>query len=134
MQGLDQEIITLRRQVLQGDYSICRSLRIPQWKLLVFVSSSPTDNHDERDELLNILKDLSRKGNEHGVAVNISEIRWGAPGEACSEHGTWQACKTELERCRDQSSGIYFLSLQSEKYAKLHLMYIFILSLLLCLN
>ena len=66
MQGLDQEVNTSRRQLLGGNFSTFRSLRIPQWKL-VFDSSSPTDNHDERDELLNILKDLLRKGNEHGL-------------------------------------------------------------------
>ena len=117
MEVVDQEINELRRQLLCGGYAddMAGGL-IPHWKLLIFISSTFTDTHRERDELFNILKELSALGDKHGIVVSFSDMRWGVPGTASLEHGTWMTCKQELKRCRDQSNGLFFLSLQSEKY------------------
>ena len=89
---------------------------VPSWNLYVFVSSTFTDTKRERNELSNILKELSVNGDKHGIVVIFIDLRWGIPGVASLEHKTWMTCKRELERCRDQSNGLFFLSLQSEKY------------------
>ena len=43
-------------------------------------------------------------------------IRWGVPDENTDDHLTWIVCSAELQRCKRQSMGLFFLSLQSEKY------------------
>ena len=115
---MKSEVNDLRRQALCGYYP-CTTIhkwRSPYFKLLVFVSSTFTDTHVERDELLKILKEISKEADKRSIKMSFSDMRWGIPGAASREHGTWLACKREIERCRDQSSGIFFLSLQSEKY------------------
>jgi len=121
----NSEVNHWRKQALRGNYAdnFCK-WRTPYWKLLVFVSSTFTDTHTERDELVKILKSLSNKAVKCSINVIFSDMRWGIPGKAALEHGTWLSCSRELERCRDQSSGIYFLSLQSEKYIEIiHFMF-----------
>ena len=101
--------------VLRGDDPI--SLYITPRKLLVFISSTSTDTKEERDELHNILLRISTSARENGVDINLSDMRWGIPRKASSlEHSSWLRCKKELIRCKDQSSDLFFLSLQSEKY------------------
>ena len=106
----------VRNKVLFGDYSVHFSdWKSPSWKLLVFVSSTFTDTHIERDKLPLMLPELAKRANGYGIDISLSDMRWGIPGKASVDHGTWTACKNELERCRNQSSGIFFISLQSEK-------------------
>jgi len=106
-----------RKKALRGDYvDSFDKWRTPYWKLSVFVSSTFTDTNAERDELVKILNKLLNKAVAHSINVSFSDMRWGIPGKATLEHGTWLSCKRELERCRDQSSSLFFLSLQSEKY------------------
>ena len=109
----------LRRYWLRGEYpdDLSGGFFIPSWKLLIFVSSTFTDTHVERDELQShILNKLAEEGNKHGITVSFSDMRWGIPGATSVEHGIWMTCKKELERCYHQSNGTFFLSLQSEKY------------------
>ena len=110
----------LKRKWLRGEYTVDLSeggVWIPSWKLLIFVSSTFTDTHRERDELqYRVLNKLAEEGSKHGIVVSFSDMRWGIPGTSSVEHGTWMACKRELERCYHHSNGIFFLSLQSEKY------------------
>ena len=117
MDEIDQAKNRFRKLLLCGRYPDdgLRGL-IPYWKLHVFVSSTFTDTKRERDELFNILKELYIHGDKHGIVVSFSDLRWGIPGAASLEHRIWITCKRELERCRDQSDGLFFLSLQSEKY------------------
>ena len=117
MENFDQARNELRKQLLCGEYpDNGLDGLIPCWKLHVFVSSTFTDTNRERNELFKILNDLSVDGDKHGIAVSFSDMRWGIPGAASLEHGTWMACKGELDRCKHQSNGLFFLSLQSEKY------------------
>ena len=116
---IDQSRNELRRKWLRGEYPVdsAGGLWIPSWKLLVFVSSTFTDTNRERDALQHrIQKTLSKEGSKHGIVISFSDMRWGIPGAASNEHGTWIACNRELDRCYRQSNGIFFLSLQSEKY------------------
>lgn len=43
-------------------------------------------------------------------------VRWGVRDENTLDHMTWVSCKRELERCRQESGGLFFLSLQGDKY------------------
>jgi hypothetical protein len=60
------------------------------------------------DTLLPILRDQGD--------VSFSDMRFGVQDENTRHHETWVACKRELFRCFTKSNGIFFLSLQSEKY------------------
>ena len=110
----------LKRNWLRGKYGFGLSggvAVIPSWRLMIFVSSTFTDTYRERDELqFRILKKLSQEADKHGIVISFSDLRWGIPGTTSVEHGTWTTCRKELERCCHQSDGIFFLSLQSEKY------------------
>ena len=43
-------------------------------------------------------------------------MRWGVRDENTLDHQTWVACKRELQRCYKESAGLFFLSLQGDKY------------------
>jgi hypothetical protein len=85
---------------------------------MVFFSSTFTDTHQERnilqDEILKRLKEyvVSRDSN---VVVSFVDMRWGVKDENTLDHQTWLACSEEIERCREESDGIFFMSLQSHK-------------------
>lgn len=125
--GIKEEIIThenqinqLRLNILLGNFSSSSlSLwRPPRSKLLVFVSSTFTDTHDERNIILEkILPQLRQRGKETGIEVTfIIDMRWGVRDENTLDHMTWISCERELIRCYEESAGLFFLSLQSEKY------------------
>ena len=88
----------------------------PSMKEMIFVSSTFTDTQCERDVLLkNVLPRLCARGRGHGIEVVFVDMRFGVKNENTLDHCTWSACRTELERCRSSSMGIFFMSLQSEK-------------------
>ena len=112
------------RVVLSGLFIDDRlsSLPIPKKKLLTFVSSTFTDTHVERDVLQkNILPRLRKVGRENGVEVVLVDLRFGIPDDAAKFHSTWEDCKREVERCRQESGGIFFISLQAGKCVYLFL-------------
>jgi hypothetical protein len=109
--------VTLLRLVLCGDLSIDhKELKVPKSKLIFFVSSTFTDTHAERDEITNcVVPRLRALACGHGVEVAAVDLRYGIPDETTLMHTTWIDCSRELERCREESGGIFFISLQSEK-------------------
>jgi len=106
----------VRNQVLRGHFTeTCCDWQAPLWKLLIFVSSTFTDTHIERDILMtDILPDL-RKAAFGQVDVTFVDMRWGIRDEGTLKHRTWIECSRELERCRQQSDGLFFISLQGNK-------------------
>ena len=89
----------------------------PSNKLVVFVSSTFTDTDRERNVLQEkILPDLRKKGRAEGIEVVFVDMRWGVRDENTLDHQTWIACKRELLRCWKESAGLFFLSLQGDKY------------------
>lgn len=44
------------------------------------------------------------------------DMRWGISDEHTIDHKTWDECRREIERCKENSSGLFFISLQSDKY------------------
>eukprot|EP01041_Mallomonas_annulata_P015167 gene15167-32159_t len=84
-----------------------------QQKLSIFISSTFTDTHDERNILLeSIIPKLQSRGIQHGVFVTFSDMRFGVKDENTLDHMTWIACAQEIKRCYKESGGIFFLSLQ----------------------
>jgi hypothetical protein len=110
----------MRRAVLCGGFALQESEEL-LWRpvksqLMVFFSSTFTDSHRERDILQNeILPSLRKQGVPEGVEVTFVDMRWGVRDENTLDHQTWIACSREIERCRDQSDGIFFISLQGDK-------------------
>jgi WD40 repeat protein len=90
---------------------------MPKKKLMVFVSSTFMDSNLERDILhTNILPDLEKKGQQHGVQVILYDMRFGVKDENTKDHMTWVSCKEAIQQCHEGSDGLYFLSLQADRY------------------
>ena len=89
----------------------------PRKKLIVFVSSTFTDTGSERDILAeHILPKLHQSFQATGIDIILVDLRYGVKDDNTKEHKTWQVCEQELSRCYNESGGLYFLSLQSNKY------------------
>ena len=116
-----ENLNSLRYRVLQGAFAIDDPSK---WapitgKLMVFYSSTFTDTQMERDLLQNdVLKELNKHARSRNTPVIVSfvDMRWGVKDENTLDHQTWPACSKEIERCRKESDGIFFVSLQSHKY------------------
>jgi len=83
------------------------------YQLRVFISSTFTDTHYERnillDEIVPVLKGIAAP---YGIEVVFIDMRYGVRDENTLDHMTWLACKNELNACIKLSNGIFFLSLQ----------------------
>ena len=111
-----------RIKALMGDFCFYQDIQSPPiWgppssRLLVFVSSTFTDTHEERNILQRLLPELREKAVVCGVDVIFCDLRSGIPDENALDHLTWLGCQRELFRCFSISAGHFFLSLQSSKY------------------
>jgi WD40 repeat protein len=105
---------------------------LPKSKLSVFISSTFTDSHNERN-LLNekILPDLQELygKQEENLQITFSDMRFGVKDDNTANHLTWICCSEEIQRCfeescyhemiddePDSSASMFFLSLQADKY------------------
>ncbi len=102
-----------------GNFSISGDEWVPpRGKMVVFVSSTFTDTQGERNALKDvILAQLEAVVKLSGLSIEICfvDMRWGIVDQSTLDHRTWIECSRELERCRAESAGIFFLSLQAEK-------------------
>jgi WD40 repeat protein len=99
-----------------------RMWRAPKWKMVVFVSSTFIDTQHERNVLLEkIQPELRKIGRPHGIEVTFVDMRWGIRDESTIDHNTWEECKKAIDRCEEDSDGLFFLSLQSERFGYLPL-------------
>lgn len=104
----------LRGAFLEQDYE---QWRLPSFSLKYFVSSTFTDTHNERNVIMTkLLQELNDTARLHGIDITFVDMRWGVKDENTDDHKTWDACRVELERCRDESCGSFFISLQGYKY------------------
>ena len=90
---------------------------VSSYQLRVFVSSTFTDTHLERniilDEIVPILKGIAQP---YGIEIVFVDMRYGVRDENTADHMTWIACRDELSSCMKVSNGLFFLSLQGDKY------------------
>lgn len=71
----------------------------------------------ERNILLDeILPELQHEAAKYGIDITFVDMRFGVRDESTFDHLTWMVCRNEIQRCREESMGIFFCSLQSEKY------------------
>jgi WD40 repeat protein/DNA replication protein DnaC len=90
---------------------------MPKKTLMVFVSSTFDDSRMERDILhKNILPHLQAMGQQHGIQVILYDMRFGVKDENTLRHMTWVTCKEGIEQCHEGSDGLFFLSLQADRY------------------
>lgn len=115
-----QQRATLRKAVLQGGFSSLPSnveWKVPTFKLLVFVSSTFTDTQAERNFLMDeLIFEMRALAKPLGVQVIFVDMRWGVRDENSCDHKTWVECSNALNWCKTESMGIFFLSLQADKY------------------
>jgi WD40 repeat protein len=90
---------------------------VPKNKLTVFVSSTFTDTWRERNLLHEeILPKLQTEASKDDIQVILYDMRFGVKDENTKDHLTWEICRDAIKKCYEESDGLFFLSLQSEKY------------------
>jgi hypothetical protein len=93
-------------------------MKPPKLNLMAIVSSTFTDTAVERNILMHRILPELRHAARHYVNINIClvDLRWGLKDSNTNDHLTWISCASEITRCREESGGVFFISLQSEKY------------------
>ena len=102
----------------------------------VFVSSTASDSKLERNVLQQkILPDLRALVRHYGLTVDLVDMRWGHPNNTSApadgtllplsysldDQSAWTTHSRELTRCFRESTGLFFLSLQFDKYGEVTL-------------
>jgi hypothetical protein len=109
----------IRGQITEASMQEIRRVK-PKKTLMVFVSSTFDDSHLERDILhKNILPFLQMMGQQHGIQVILYDMRFGVKDENTLQHMTWVSCKEAITQCHEGSDGLFFLSLQADRYGGL---------------
>jgi len=103
--------------LLKGDLEKLQFISIPKAKLMMVISSTFTDTHLERNILLEkILPNLQKQGHQQNISVIFMDMRYGMKDTNTLDHMTWIACAREIRRCYQESDGLFFISLQGDKY------------------
>jgi WD40 repeat protein len=92
---------------------------IPKKKIMIFISSTFTDTHLERNILHHkILPQLQQFLVSSGLGTQLVfyDMRFGVKDESTLDHTTWTTCRDAIQQCYEESNGIFFLSLLGEKY------------------
>ena len=108
-------------KLINGDFSddwvkavskIC-----PNGKLRIIFSSTFTDTRVERNHLIEVIyPKLQIKARAYGIDVVFVDMRFGVKDENTNDHLTWIACADQILRCYTESDGLFFVSLQRNKY------------------
>jgi WD40 repeat protein len=107
----------MRVSALRGDLNFDVHKLIPRFGLRIFVSSTFTDTHAERNIILDeILPELRASVNKNHIDISFIDMRYGVRDENTYDHLTWITCCTELTKCMNESAGMFFISLQGNKY------------------
>ena len=78
----------------------------------VFVSSTFTDMHAEREELVKfIFPEIRKRCRERNVEFVDVDLRWGVTDEEKADGKVLPICLAEIERCRP-----YFIGILGERY------------------
>jgi hypothetical protein len=106
----------IRGQITELSMAELRQV-MPKKKLMVFVSFTFLDTNLERDILhRKILSDLQKKAQQYEIQVILYDMRFGVKDENTKDHMTWVACKEAIQQCYEGSDGLFFLSLQADRY------------------
>lgn len=88
------------------------------WRIArVFVSSTFTDFHDEREILVKkVFPEIREWCEERHINLIDCDLRWGIPKEATTEE-TINTCLEELDRCHEETDGKpFFLGMVGKRY------------------
>jgi hypothetical protein len=111
----------IRGEITESSIEEVKKL-LPKKKLMIFVSSTFLDTSLERDILhRKILPDLQKKAQQHEIQVIFYDMRFGVKDENTLDHMTWETCKEAIRQCHEGSDGLFFLSLQADRYGYLPL-------------
>jgi WD40 repeat protein/GTPase SAR1 family protein len=113
-------------KLIRGDVTkaVMEEIRrvVPKKNLMVFVSSTFLDTNLERDILhRKILPDLQKKDQQREIQIIFYDMRFGVKDENTLDHMTWETCKEAIRQCFEGSDGLFFLSLQADRYGYLPL-------------
>ena len=113
-----EEINEKRLLILNGALGfVDRDTKAPRFTVIVFISSTFTDSQMERNYLMDeLLFELREHAKEHRIDVIFVDLRTGVRDESSLDHETWNVCRDMLNYCKEQSSGLFFFSLQGDKY------------------
>eukprot|EP01038_Epipyxis_sp_PR26KG_P005385 gene5385-7468_t len=112
-------IVDRRKDILKGYFfdTEIMTWKSPTFKICCYISSTITDTQIERriilDEVLFALRELAQP---HEIEVVFVDLRFGIRQQNIEDHDTWRTCGRCLSWCKTESSGIFFLSLLSDKY------------------
>jgi hypothetical protein len=108
----------IRRLILFGAFNMVdASTRAPTSNLMLFLSSTFTDTQAERNYIMDVLLfELRELAEKHQIQVVFGDMRTGVRDESSLDHDTWNVCRDVLNYCRKNSSGLFFFSLQGDKY------------------
>jgi hypothetical protein len=111
-------IVELRKSVMAGAFTVLPSSALwkaPMWKLAIYVSCIDTDCYKERDILAQLWPLKRATFADHGVDIEIVDMRSGFRFDGEWDLELWKYRRNEIDRCREQSIGLCFLTLQSNK-------------------
>ena len=104
------------RNILGGGF-VKGKLRKPEFKMIIFISSTFTDTHEERNYIERVvLPRLAALAASKGIDLSFIDMRWGMKDENTRKNMTWEVCRTELGHSFEGFSSISVLSLQADKY------------------
>ena len=108
------------RKLLRGDVAELESFELPKPSLHIFVSSGGKDSDAERIILMDkIYPVLKEKGAKEGIDVLFIDLVGTDSSSAVRDNPVdgdiWMRSVEEIQRCYEQSGGIFFLSLQGYK-------------------
>eukprot|EP01038_Epipyxis_sp_PR26KG_P008205 gene8205-11101_t len=104
----------LKKFLFNGDKAVWKS---PKFKLYCYISSTTSDTHLERNIIINeLLFSLREVAKPHEIEVILVDMSYGHRMEKEEDHEIWHTISKVISLCKKESTGIFFLSLLSDKY------------------
>ncbi|EDO44796.1 predicted protein, partial [Nematostella vectensis] len=83
----------------------------------IFLSSTFTDTRLDRNALMEqVFEPLTHLCQEHGLAFEVVDLRWGVRQESVEDHCIVSICMDEIKRCQDISLNVAFIAILGDKY------------------
>lgn len=127
----EQQKVELRRAVIRGDYmngahdhvitgefkTTFHSWNLRKWQLLFYLSANEQDSALERHFIHHhLVPKLRQHAWAYDIEVICIDMKLGSPDDHDVAHQLWNDSSKEIEKCRNNSCGLFFLSLQNDLY------------------
>ncbi|XP_048579889.1 NACHT domain- and WD repeat-containing protein 1 isoform X2 [Nematostella vectensis] len=91
--------------------------RVVMRTVRIFLSSTFTDTRLDRNALMEqVFEPLTHLCQEHGLAFEVVDLRWGVRQESVEDHCIVNICMDEIKRCQDISLNVAFIAILGDKY------------------